>query len=104
MDLDRLNPQQRDAVLFGKNPLLVLAGAGTGKTTVITYRIARLLEQGVHPDELLAVTFTNKAAREMRVRAESLAGLPDRALNIGTFHSVCGRLLRQYGHLLGLDR
>lgn len=104
MDLQRLNPQQREAVMHGTTPLLVLAGAGTGKTTVITYRIARLLEMGVHPQELLAVTFTNKAAREMRQRSEALAGLPERSLNIGTFHSVCGRLLRQFGHLLGLDR
>lgn len=104
MDLSRLNPQQQQAVLAGTHPLLVLAGAGTGKTTVITYRIAHLLSLGAYPDELLAVTFTNKAAREMRGRAEALCQLPERTLTIGTFHNICGRVLRQYGHLLGLDR
>src|SRR5690606_9864383 len=102
VDVSRLNPAQRQAVLAGDAPLLVLAGAGTGKTTVITYRIAHLLEHGVRPDQVLAVTFTNKAAREMRERAARLVGLDPRALDIGTFHGICGRILRRHGHKLGL--
>jgi DNA helicase-2/ATP-dependent DNA helicase PcrA len=103
MDLGRLNPAQREAVTHGDAPLLVLAGAGTGKTTVITYRIAHLLhERGVHPERVLAVTFTNKAAREMRERSGELARLDPRALDIGTFHGMCGRILRRYGYRLGL--
>src|SRR5688572_1390524 len=105
MDLGRLNAAQREAVCHGDAPLLVLAGAGTGKTTVITYRIARLIgEVGVRPGSILAVTFTNKAAREMRERAASLAGLSPGSLAIGTFHGTCGRLLRRYGSLVGLER
>ena len=103
MDLSRLNPAQREAVLHGDEPLLVLAGAGTGKTTVITHRIAGLLEtRGVLPERILAVTFTNKAAREMRERAGKLAGLDPRGLDIGTFHGMCGRILRRFGYRLGL--
>ena len=105
IDLSRLNPAQREAACAGDAPLLVLAGAGTGKTTVITYRIAWLMaEAGVRPDQILAVTFTNKAAKEMRARAGELSGLGPSALDIGTFHGTCGRLLRRHGHLLGLDR
>ncbi|MEM6731632.1 MAG: UvrD-helicase domain-containing protein, partial [Myxococcota bacterium] len=105
LDLDRLNPQQREAVLAGNEPLLVLAGAGTGKTTVITYRIAHLMEtHRIYPREILAVTFTNKAAREMRSRAAKLARAEPRELDIGTFHGTCGRILRRYGERLGLDR
>ncbi len=105
LDLTRLNPAQTQAVLHGDAPLLVLAGAGTGKTTVITYRIAHLLhDRGVLPYRFLAVTFTNKAAREMRERTGRLVRLDPRALDIGTFHGICGRLLRQYGNRVGLDR
>ncbi len=105
LDLTRLNPAQTEAVLAGDAPLLVLAGAGTGKTTVITYRIAHLLhDRGVEPYRFLAVTFTNKAAREMRERTARMVRLDPRALDIGTFHGICGRLLRQYGHRIGLDR
>lgn len=105
MDLDRLNPQQREAVLHGQSPLLVLAGAGTGKTTVITYRIAHILAaRGARPDEICAVTFTNKAAREMRLRAGTLSRLDPRTLDIGTFHGTCGRILRRYGDRVGLGQ
>ncbi len=103
MDLSRLNPAQREAVLFGDDPLLVLAGAGSGKTTVITYRLANLVHaRGVEPEKILAVTFTNKAAREMRERAAKLIGREPKSLDIGTFHGMCGRLLRRYGPRLGL--
>jgi DNA helicase II / ATP-dependent DNA helicase PcrA len=103
MDMGRLNPAQREAVLHGDDPLLVLAGAGTGKTTVITYRLANLVqERGVEPERILAVTFTNKAAREMRERVAELTGLDSRALDIGTFHGICGRILRRHAERVGL--
>jgi DNA helicase-2/ATP-dependent DNA helicase PcrA len=102
--LDDLNPPQRDAVTAGDGPLLVLAGAGSGKTRVIAYRIAWLTgERGVSPRNLLAVTFTNKAAGEMARRVEALllpVGL--KAPLIATFHSACVRILRQHGKYIGL--
>jgi DNA helicase-2/ATP-dependent DNA helicase PcrA len=102
--LDDLNPSQREAVTFGEGPLLVVAGAGSGKTRVIAYRIAWLIGQhGVPPRNLLAVTFTNKAAGEMARRVdELLAPLGVRSPVIGTFHSVCVRILRQHGKHIGL--
>ncbi|HEV8617158.1 MAG TPA: UvrD-helicase domain-containing protein [Methylomirabilota bacterium] len=102
--LDDLNPPQREAVLFGDGPLLVLAGAGSGKTRVIAHRIAHLLAvRRVDPRHLLAVTFTNKAAGEMARRVERLvAPLGLRAPLIATFHSVCVRILRQHGKHIGL--
>jgi len=104
--LDDLNPPQRDAVLAGDGPLLVLAGAGSGKTRVIAHRIAHLLGvRGVHPRQVLAVTFTNKAAGEMARRVDALlapAGL--RAPLIATFHSACVRILRAHGEAIGVPR
>ena len=94
--LEKLNPAQLDAVTHATGPLLVLAGAGSGKTRVLTHRIAHILEQDVMPGEILSVTFTNKAAREMKERVGALVGESlARALWIGTFHSICGRVLRR---------
>src|SRR5947199_7052131 len=97
-----LTPAQRDAVLHFEGPLLILAGAGSGKTRVITRRVAYLIQQGVRPHNILAITFTNKAAGEMRQRVEAL--LPGCKVWISTFHSLGARLLRQYADRVGLDR
>src|SRR5450755_763376 len=100
-----LNDPQRQAVTHGEGPLLVFAGAGSGKTRTIIYRIANLLASGVAPYRILAVTFTNKAAGEMKSRLAELAGAEvTRDLWIGTFHSVCAKLLRRYSEEVGLKR
>jgi DNA helicase-2/ATP-dependent DNA helicase PcrA len=105
VNLDELNPEQRAAVLAPDGPILILAGAGSGKTRVLTYRIAHILgERKASPFEMLAVTFTNKAANEMRERVASLVGADASLPWVSTFHSACARLLRQEGHALGYDR
>jgi DNA helicase-2/ATP-dependent DNA helicase PcrA len=103
--LDELNPAQRDAVTTTQGPLLVLAGAGSGKTRVLTHRIAHLVRDlGVSPASVLAITFTNKAAAEMRDRLERLVGSASRGMWVMTLHAFCVRLLRADGGRLGFDR
>jgi len=103
--LNSLNPEQREAVLHLDGPLLILAGAGSGKTRVITSRIAYLVGDGhAQPQEVLAVTFTNKAAEEMRARVEALLGSDVSGMWVSTFHSLCARLLRREAPAIGLSR
>ena len=100
MDLSRLNKEQQEAVKHMEGPLLILAGAGSGKTTMMTHRIAYMLEKGVSPYNILAVTFTNRAAGEMKDRIESLTG-GTRGMWVMTFHAMCVRILRNHGDVLG---
>ena len=101
--LDALNDAQREAVTAIDGPVLVLAGAGTGKTRVLTVRLAHILLQGrARPWQLLAVTFTNKAAREMRERVAALLGAPVEGWWIGTFHALSARILRAHAEIVGL--
>jgi DNA helicase II / ATP-dependent DNA helicase PcrA len=103
VDYDReLNDEQRDVVLAGAGPILVIAGAGSGKTRTLVYRVSRLIESGHDPSRILLLTFTNKAAREMLRRVETLLAIDTRRLMGGTFHSVGNRLLRRFGGRLGL--
>jgi len=103
--LDKLNPEQREAVLQIDGPLLILAGAGSGKTRVITFRIAYLIgDAHAESDQVLAVTFTNKAAGEMRERVESLLGSDCKGIWLSTFHALCARLLRREAPHIGLSR
>ncbi len=100
---NELNGQQLAVVTQGDGPCLVLAGAGSGKTRTITYRVAYLLEQGIAPEEILLLTFTNKASREMIERVEGLLGSYPKGLWAGTFHSIANRMLRRYANLVGFQ-
>ncbi len=101
---DTLNKEQQEAVFYTDGPLLILAGAGTGKTRVLTHRISYLIDQkGVNPWNILAITFTNKAAAEMRERVDNLVGIGSESVWVSTFHSTCVRLLRRHIDRLGYD-
>ena len=100
INLNDLNDNQRDAVMTTEGPLLIIAGAGSGKTRVLTYRIAYLIEHGVDPFNILAITFTNKAAKEMRDRVNDVVDGGNRVW-VSTFHSMCVRILRRFADRLG---
>lgn len=103
--LQNLNKEQLEAVLYNDGPLLLLAGAGTGKTRVLTSKIAYIIKTNLaYPSQILAVTFTNKAANEMKNRVAILTGLDINSMWINTFHSIATRILREYGDLIGLDK
>ena len=99
--LDNLNSNQKEAVIHENGPCLVIAGAGSGKTRVLTYRIAHLIKNGIDPYSILALTFTNKAAKEMKNRIEKIVGTEARSLWMGTFHSIFARILRTEGYKIG---
>ena len=104
LDLASLNPDQLDAVVHRGGPLLVVAGAGSGKTRVLTHRIAHLIQEGVPPSSILAITFTNKAADEMKHRVAALVGPMVKAMWVCTFHSACVRILRANAEAIGYPR
>ena len=97
-----LNAEQAAAATFGDGPLLIIAGAGTGKTRTLIYRLAHLIEKGVRPERILLLTFTRRAAQEMLARAERLVGGACRGVSGGTFHATAHRLLRRYGAAAGV--
>jgi DNA helicase-2/ATP-dependent DNA helicase PcrA len=99
--LDELNEVQRGAVVNTDGPVMIVAGPGSGKTRVLTYRIAHLLQHGVNPFSILALTFTNKASESMRQRIEKIAGTNARSLFMGNFHSIFARLLRVDAQKIG---
>ena len=104
MNIDNLNDKQKEAVMHDKGPMLVLAGAGSGKTKVLTSRIAYLIENDVSPSNILAITFTNKAAREMKERVVNLVGSDANYIQISTFHSLGLKIIKQNYELLGYDK
>ena len=105
IDLEGMNPPQREAVLHTEGPLVVFAGAGSGKTRVITHRVAHLVvDHQVYPSRILAVTFTNKAAGEMRQRLEQLVPGGVGGMWVGTFHALCARLLRRHADAVGIAK
>ncbi len=104
LDLSNLNPEQREAVEYIEGPSLIIAGAGSGKTRVLTSKIAHLIDSGVNPREILALTFTNKAAREMKERVVALTGGQAEHIWMGTFHSMFSRILRMEAELIGFSR
>ena len=104
MNLDNLNKEQKEAVTHIDGPMLVLAGAGSGKTKVLTSRIAYLIENGVNPRNILAITFTNKAAKEMKDRVVNLIGSSANYIQISTFHSLGLKMIKENYNVLGYNK